>query len=275
MRTLAVLLVAVGVAAGPTAGEPGLPAPFQVEAIRVVAETPRVVVDLGKAEGRERPARESIGQVTLLGTLGSMSAGLEQIVKTCNYLCGDEIEECHYVAYFVPSAPLESLGSVLAAIPGVFALESYAPIERQSEASVTPHPLTDEFTSPIWPETKPEKVRHRIRIEEGSGVYEYAWGSSDPHEYPIRNCEWTPRGPVTRLVCQGLEALTFEGAPLLVSLDDYNEAAADLVASFRYGESEWFVLKLALKAQTVHGLIYRDAEGWHALILARNYSLLC
>ncbi len=140
---------------------------------------------------------------------------------------------------------------------------------------MAPHPLTDEFTSPIWPETKPEQVRQRIRIEEGNGVYEYAWGDSAPHEYPIRDCWWVPSGPVTRLVCQGLEALTFDGAPLLVSLDDYNESAADLVASFRYGESEWFVLKLALKAQTVHGLIYRDAEGWHALILPRDYSLLC
>ncbi len=96
MRSLAFLIIAVGVTTGPGAGEPGLPAPFQVEAIRVVSETPRVVVDLGKAEGRERPARESIGQVTLLGTQGFMSAGLEQIVKICNYLCGDEIEECHY-----------------------------------------------------------------------------------------------------------------------------------------------------------------------------------
>jgi hypothetical protein len=287
--TPALFLIVSTVVASAAVPDPGtppvvLPAPLQVEAVRVAADPydastlgpPRVVVDLGGAEGRERPDRAAFEKMTLLGTRGAGGGTLEEIVKVCNYLCSDEAEECHYVAHVVPAVPIAPLCTVVGAIPGEFEIEGYSPLAADGEpAGAAGVPVAGDFTSPIWPEDNPGGTRHRLRAEGESFVHEYAWGSSPTYEMPVGKCSLRRRGPLDRWVCSGLQALAFDGTPLLVSIDDYNIAEADVLASLEHGGETFFVIRLGLKAQTVHGLLYRDGTGRHALIHPRDYALLC
>ena len=47
--------------------------------------------------------------MTLIGTEGVMPASLEDVVKVCETLCGDELEECHYEGLLVPAGTLAAM----------------------------------------------------------------------------------------------------------------------------------------------------------------------
>jgi hypothetical protein len=80
---------------------------------------------------------------------------------------------------------------------------------------------------------------------------------------------------LTELRCDGV-ALVLDGArPLLFSYPDYNLAAAEVVAAFESGGTTYYLVRQAIKAQTVFGLLFRDAAGWRALFRPRDYALLC
>lgn len=263
-----------------------LPGPYQVQ--RVTREVdprdaphtlgrPRVMIDLGTAEGTPWPDRHRTTQMTLIGTEGVMPASLEDVVKVCETLCGDELEECHYEGLLVPAGTLAAIGTPVAAVSGTPALSDFVALgDVASERGRDTGALSDEYAHPIWPEENPGDLRHRFLRTGDAVTLEYAWGSSGEQSVPLRSCRFHGRGPVTRLACDAVEALLADGVPLLVSFPDYNRAGADLVASFVDAGQRYYVVRLALKAQTVYGLLYRDGDGnWQARFHPRNYSLLC
>ena len=270
-----------------TAGQAdtALSAPYQVEAVSSLRDrfdestslgAQRVVVDLGTAEATPWPDRNVYSTMTLIGTTGTMPASLDEIAKSCETLCGDDAEECHYVARLVPAGDLAALGDPLAAIADAHDFSDFAVTLEGS-----PRPATDlgalpsEFTSPIWPPEEQGGARFRFRYHDGSLVLDSAYGASDVQEIALGVCAFFDRGPLVRMVCDGVEALMADSRPILVSFPDYNTASADLFASFVHGGRTYHVVRLGIKAQTIYGLLYQDDGQWHARLRPRNYSLLC
>ncbi len=262
-----------------------LPAPYQVEAIARVwdkydassgLDQPRVVIDLGSAEGTPWPDRDASNMMTLIGTAGAMSASLDEIVKTCETLCGDEAEECHYVARLVPAGDPRTLGDPVAAFAGLHALSGYTPtpesVPRLPPGAGT---LSSQLVEPAWPTSEQGVPSYRFRRHDGSLILDSKYGASDIQEVSLGDCESYEMGPLVRMVCDGAEALIADGLPVLVSFPDYNLASADLLASFGHGGRTYHVVRLGIKAQTIYGVIYQDGGRWHARLRPRDYALLC
>jgi len=288
MRLVALFsAVFAALVSGSVSGQSGsvLPAPLQVEGVvrdlrgdhqPNTLGIPRVMINLGATEGRPWSDQEDSGRMTLLGTTGVMTAYLEEVVKVCETLCGDDAEECHYEGRLVPAGNLDSIGIPVAALPGERSLLDFASLEdRPPRSDVGPGELSDAFAAPIWPEDNPADTRHRFRRSGNDFTVEYAWGSVGGQTVPAGECRFYDRGPVTRMACAGVEALIAEGLPILVSFPDYNSAGADLIAAFTHDNQTYYVVRLALKVQTVYGLLFRDAAGWHARFHPRDYALLC
>ena len=262
-----------------------LPAPYQVEAISRVWDRfdestdlgrPRVVIDLGSAEGTPWPDRNAYNMMTLIGTAGAMSASLDEIVKTCKTLCGDEAEECHYVARLVPAGDLGTLGDPVAAFAGLHALSDYTPTpENVPRLPPGESTLSSQLVEPAWPTSESGVPRYRFRRHDGSLILDSQYGTSDIQEVSLGDCESYVLGPLVRMVCDGAEALIADGLPVLVSFPDYNLAGADLLASFDLGGRTYHVIRLGIKAQTIYGVIYQDGGSWHARLRPRDYALLC
>ena len=262
-----------------------LPAPYQVEAVVQRADgddsgrglgRPRVMIDLGTAEGEPWPDRSRPRMLTIIGNEGAIAASLEDVVKVCETLCGDEAEECHYEGVLVPAGSLATIGTPVAALSGEHTLSDFAAIDDSASGAADPVALSEAFETAIWPDDNPGDLRHRFLRNGDAFTLEYAWGTSGEQVVPIGSCRFHDRGAVTRMECGAVEALLADGVPILVSFPDYNTAGVDVVTRFVHGGQTHLVVRLALKVQTVYGLLFRSAGGgWQALFHPRNYSLLC
>ncbi len=262
-----------------------LSAPYQVEAVSRSRDrfdetpdlgTPRVVVDLGSAEDKPWPDRDAYSTMTLIGTAGTMTAHLEDIVKTCEALCGDEAEECHYVAQLLPAGDPETLGDPVAAFAGLHTLADFAPTPGSvPQPQLDRDSLSSQLLPPAWPTSQQGVPRYRFRRHDGALIMDSQYGVSDIQEVSLGECGFYDRGALVRMVCDGAEALIADGLPVLVSFPDYNIASADVLASLAHGEQTYYVVRLAIKAQTIYGLLYEDGGRWHARFRPRDYALLC
>lgn len=282
--SIAAALLGMPVATGNAQPASLLPAPYQVESVRQAVDGddsrqplggPRVTIDLGSATGRPWPARSQPTRMTLLGTEGAMTASLEDVIKVCETLCGDENEECHYEGILVPNGPLATIGAPVAALAGEYLLSDVASIRETAASDGDLPPFSSAFVPAIWPADNPADLRHRFVRDGDVFTLEYAWGSAGEQVVPLRACQFFDRGPVTRMACGGVEALLADGEPILVSFPDYNAAGADLVSAFVHDTRQYYVVRLALKVQTVYGLLFHDRGGWRARFHPRDYSLLC
>ena len=268
-----------------------LPAPYQVEAVeRSVPYSytedeslgpPMITVDLGTAEGRTPPVREGLETMTFLGAGGSAVGQLYDISKHCDYLCGDELEECHYVARYSLPPDTPALEAPLAALPGTLELTDYHD-PRQAE-------WIDNFTlAYVWTATgfSPEAWRpssqgatsHKLESwNEDSKDIAFRTRFPDGNEFSAQagSCRLRQGGDLNEVACNGLSLLFAEGTPLLLSYPDYNSPAARAVSSFTQGDRTYYLVLLGLKAQSVFGLLTKTLEGWIGHFQPRDYALLC
>lgn len=212
--------------------------------------------------------------MTVVGNAGVGRINLESIGKICEFLCGDEAEECHYVAYMVPVTELDEIGTPLLALPGDYALTDFTLPEPQ-EVAIDEALRERGFVRALWPD---EEGGYRYRFEPLAGgglAVEARWGEGDPYRYSSSGCRATKWKGLTTVMCDGMEGILVDGAPALVSYPDYNSPSAQILASFDHGGVTYHLVQLAIKAQTVYGLVVRTDEGWQALIRPRDYALLC
>jgi hypothetical protein len=293
MRTLPLLLVLLFAPLGALAQEATLPAPYQVEGLVVFKNDrhrlddglgltpPRLTVDLGDAEGAPHPGSAGWQRVTVIGSAGVAQGTLDDIRKTCDYLCGDAAAECHYQGLFVLDRPVEAIGTPLAALPGHHALAGFRPLRgeaAQFEGGLPALATGRDFAPLAWTPYGEEGPRLRItdwRPKERALALQGRWRDGEPFPVAGRACRSRQVEDLTELRCDGV-ALVLDGArPLLFSYPDYNLAAAEVVAAFESGGTTYYLLRQAIKAQTVFGLLFRDAAGWRALFRPRDYALLC
>jgi hypothetical protein len=281
-----VFALAVGFVSVPAAGEL-LPAPFQIDGVerdltdRFGIETYVIQVDLGAVAGKPVPGGESFRQMTVLGTSGTSPAFLHDIRKVCEFLCGDEGEECHYVARVSPNRPLEEIGTPLAAIPGAHGIEAFRSFEVESApapSELIAEWLGRDFERPAWPTDPSSVLEYRLResstADRELGL-EYRWSGGEVYSVEDRDCSVRSSAGLTELACSSFAMITQEGRPLLVSLADYNSATAETVAELDSAGTTYRVVRLGLKAQTVIGLLVETESGWRAMIRPRDYALLC
>jgi hypothetical protein len=293
------LPLALAPRAAPPAGEALLPAPYQVEGVvryrndvdagddGLGLAPALVAVDLGAVEGTPQPRAEDFRDMTLLGTAGAAAATLQDIVKSCEFLCGDEAEECHYLALLAPQGPpsagLETLGTPLAALPGHHEIAAFAPLAAEPLPQPPAAPAFSEaFAAPVWspyPEAQPAYRVTRWDPAAGALALELRYGADAPSRFETNDCTARGTGELTAVSCNALAFLAAGGRPLLVSFPDYNLAAAAPVARFEAAgpgaNIRYTLVRLGLKAQTVFGLLAATPAGWRARFRPRDYALLC
>jgi hypothetical protein len=270
-----------------------LPAPYQVEGLvrfkndryrlddGLGLNSPLVVVDLGEARDAPHPGSGRFQTMTIIGSTGIGLGKLHDIRKTCDYLCGDDGQECHYEALFMLDKPVETIGTPLAAIPGVQVLTGFLPATPggpQAEAGFPAGLLGEDFSPLAW--TPHGRDGPQLRItgwdsDQRKLDLEARWRTGDSFMVEAPECRLRRVGELTEMQCNGAALVLTGGAPLLFSYPDYNAAAAEVVATFEFGKSTLYLVRLGLKAQTVFGLLYGDKEGWRGLFRPRDYALLC
>jgi hypothetical protein len=292
MKLVAGIVVALLAASTAFAHEGLLPAPYQVDGVLqfrsdhyreddgLTLRAPLIAVDLGNAEGKPHPGSERFRAVTFIGSEGTATGTLYDIRKTCDYLCGDDGEACHYVALYSLSAPLEALGTPLMALAGDRDLTAFRGLRPVTPASGPAPRLAPgrDFAPPVWSPYTGENPLHRIggwsprsrtlRLEQ-----RYGDGEIITTEAP--DCEFRKAEGLTLARCNSLALILDGGDVLLLSFPDYNIAAAEVIARFAAGGQTYLVVQLGLKAQTVFGLLTKTPEGWRARFRPRGYALLC
>jgi hypothetical protein len=276
------------------ADEIGLDAPYQVVALSYFrsdqdrADTglgltaPYVIVDLGNAEKRPPPAREGLETMTLLGTGGSAPGRLYDIRKTCNFLCGDEGEACHYEAlYSLPQAAVARLGTPLVALAGEIETGNLRAFSDQAARPAKLEPPANpaaEFRPPLWTADPDAAPRYRVTAWDGATgalAMEFRYRDQPANEVLGRNCRAQGLGVLTALSCDGMALLVDDSRVLLFSWPDYNLAAAAPVLAFEAAGASHYLVRLGLKAQTVFGLLTGGSGGWRGAFRPRDYDLLC
>ncbi len=162
MSKLLIVFLLTALIAGSARGAEGLlPAPYQVEGVvqyrsdhqrlddGLGLAKPLVMVDLGDAQRRPHPGSRNVPEMTFIGTAGSAFGRLEDIAKSCAFLCGDDAEQCHYVARYAIDRPLAALGTPLVGLVGRHDVDGFAPLLAAS-AGATIGPFATELLPPVW-----------------------------------------------------------------------------------------------------------------------------
>jgi hypothetical protein len=240
-------------------------------------QSPRILVDLGNAQDRGLPDAASLREVTIVGTAGVARGTLEDIRKECDYLCGDEGEECHYVGLVVLNGALVDIGTPLVALAGGHELSDFRPWEGTTGMPPAP-PRRSVFSPLAWSPYPDYAPAYRIESWDAPSR-SLTLAQRDPSGEVVRlqgeQCESAHDGEILSLSCSGFALIVADGRPLLFSYPDYNIAAAQAVATFTLHGQVHYLVRYGAKAQTVFGLIVRGPEGWQALFRPKNYALLC
>jgi hypothetical protein len=284
---LGLVLIAFAAGAGRAEAPPG--APYQVLAATqfrddryrmgagLALQPPRILIDLGRAQDRRLPDASNLREVTIVGTAGVARGTLEDIRKDCEYLCGDEGEECHYVGIVVLDGPLADIGTPLVALPGDQALADFQAWESAPGMPPAP-PAWSVFSPAIWSPYPDYAPGYRVESWDApsrSLTLAQRAPSGEVLELRGERCESAHDGELLSLSCSGFALLLADGRPLLFSYPDYNLPAAEVVASFTRGGQRHYLVRYGAKAQTVFGLIVRGQEGWQAFFRPKDYALLC
>jgi hypothetical protein len=292
MKLVAGIAISLLAASTALAHEGFLPAPYQVDGVLrfrsdhyrendgLTLRAPLIAVDLGTAAGKPHPGSDSFRVMTFVGTGGGASGTLYDIRKTCDYLCGDDGEACHYVALYSLNTPLEALGTPLMALAGNRDLTAFRDLRPITPASGPAPRLTPGrgFAPPVWSPYASEDPTYRIggwSPQPRTLRLEQRYGDGKIITTDAPDCEFREAEGLTFARCNGL-ALILDGSDvLLLSFPDYNMAAAEAIARFAAGGRTYLVVRLGLKAQTVFGLLTKTPEGWRARFRPRDYALLC
>ncbi len=272
---------------------PALPAPYQVEGlVRLMSDRyvpheglglsePLVSIDLGNAEKAPHPGRRNFLTMTIIGSKGVALGQLVDIRKICDFLCGEDAEECHYVGLFQLDQPARTIGAPLAAIPGSAALLEFQSLMGEAPKPPAPFPadlIGKDFTPPVWSPYGKDGPELRITgwDSETRGLnLEERLRGGDTFPIEVAGCRLRRVDGLSELQCGGVALILSDEAPLLLSYPDYNIAAAELVATMKWNGSKLYLVRLGIKAQTIFGLLYQAKSGWKGLFRPRDYALLC
>ncbi|MCP3978220.1 MAG: hypothetical protein GY716_02655, partial [bacterium] len=170
-------------------------------------------LDLGRSEKQPVPDRDAYRQVTILGTEGATGGFVYGLQRICDFLCGDEHEECHYeIAAGAEGSKMLGVGAPVLAIVGSHAVTDYRPVV--GDPLELPGVLLDqEFASPIWPgpSAAGTEAGYRLRppqAEERQVRIEYRW-KSDGEIYGMddSSCYTQSIAGLTRVKCSSFVLL--------------------------------------------------------------------
>lgn len=284
-------LVAVLIFSPEIATSQAIRAPYQIDVIERTAERhdtseTRVVVGLGRARdpgdsetGVSPPDDDALDWMTVLGSRGFVFASRERTERRCEHLCGDELEECHWVGLYAPEGPLESIGVPIATLPGRLDLADYlGSVQLQSSsAPLASLAASDTAVALLWgPWPEAETQVKVTRWEATTGAFAGAVRSgSATSPLTAEQCESKPRDWLLEIDCGSFAVLASGDRPLLLSWADYNLAAAEPLARFVYHGSRHYVIRFGAKAQDVVGLVSAEPAGWRARFRPRDWALIC
>ena len=221
-------------------------------------------------------------ETTVLTEAGPVRAGLLDIRKSCEFLCGvapsmpvEEEETCHYQAALVLDPRADTGGAnLLAALPGAVAVTGFKPLEP-APLSPAQNRWSPEFHAPLWPEDAPERIRVD-RWDPAAGRLAYSVKTADGEQtFDEQGCRATAAAGLVQIACPSIAILAADGVPLLLSWAEYNQPNAVPVASFLHDGEPHVLVRLGLKAQTIYGLLIRRGENWVPLFRPAKRPLLC
>ncbi len=219
------------------------------------------------------PSREEFSPLILIGTEGVTSqASLYEFEKRCEFLCGDEAEECHHTALINYNG--QAIGTPLLALVGLAG--EISGFQKIEPGDTDP---TAEFSIPettlVWPPDNflaldfgGGKVNFSAG-KTGKGAYSYDAGAPD-----CKLISYTNTG-FSRLSCNGLEFLLHEQQPLLMSYADYNISSVQVLNTFQVNGQAYYTVLLALKAYTAYGILTLDETGWRFIVKPADWAQLC
>lgn len=268
-------------------------APYQIDSVeRSIdlynpAPVDVVVVALGRAGDRQSPDAgiplpddDDLAWMTILGTRGFVHASRSAIERHCEHLCGDELEECHWVGLYGPQTPLEAIGDPVAALPGRLNLTDYV---GSDDLAGTTDPLAS-----FAPGNSSEALLWGPWDDDGEArLLVTRWDPSDGtlagelrfngHTSPLSadDCESSPHDWLLEIDCGHFALLASGDRPLLLSHADYNLPKVEPLARFTHGGSRHYVVRFGAKAQDVVGLVSAEPTGWRARFRPRDWALLC
>lgn len=213
-------------------------------------QSPLVAVDLGHGERKPHPGSDNFREVTLLGTAGIGHGTLYGIEKHCAYLCGDEAEECHYVALYALRVPLAQIGTPFLAIPGRHELTGYTRLTGKPTGTEVALPKRD-FAPLAWYPYKDYDPAYRIAEWDADArrlVLESRNRTGPVTSSEGMACSVTRTDDLTSFSCDPFAVIAADGAPLLISNPNYNVRAAELVAAFELAGLRYYVARYGAKA---------------------------
>ena len=225
------------------------------------------------------PSRENFQQLLLIDSKGITTETIfYEFEKRCEFLCGDELEECHHTALIGWNQA--DIGVPLLAVAGLAGIDGKTAGVRDfvafTEQETT---LPPSFSVPEQPLLWPEENFLGITSRAGDSQFSIRYGVKKPYRYtqPDKQCRWTPypQTALRRLACSGTQVLLENQTPLLFSNPDYNLPNAQLVNRFRVGEQDYSTVMLALKAYTAYGLLTKVQGKWRFIARPADWARLC
>ena len=281
--TVAITIVATMTVSANAQPMPTLPAPHQLIGVEQRLDEDiyeradglteqRFVIDLNKTG--LPPRSEEIRDWTIAGSRGAAPATLVTIERRCEFLCGDELESCYYVAIVSLHSDAVDIGKPLAAFNGTFDLRNY---HKLADGAPAISPLQ---IGQIYPGILPGEKYSIKAFDNGSITFGFHWGTNEndnAHYVQSTQCQsysYDVFG-LFETRCIDLFVLSADEEILLASYGDYNSSKTAPIAKFERDGIQFVIIRYDAKAQDVYGVIYRASEGWRNLIRTRNRPLLC
>lgn len=238
---------------------------------------PQAQFEIGAVKKNERlvpiPDRSNFEHMLLVGTNGlTVKTSFVELEKVCEYLCGDEIEECHYTGLL--SWDGEDIGVPLLAVTGLLGEVSDFLSYIDTKASKMPD-LTIPEQALIWP----EENFLDITASNSESRFLIRYGVDKPYRYTqegkqCRLFDYKGTG-LLRLSCNVIEALLDGETPLFFSDADYNLPNTQLVNLFKIDGQVYYTVMLALKAYTAYGLLTKENGQWRFIVKTADWAGLC
>jgi hypothetical protein len=274
-----------------SAGADELDAPYQLDAMTfdlrdrgadpAADATFAILFDLDPMQAPTQGDVDRWSEATVLTEAGPVRAGLVEIRKSCQFLCGidpempaEERETCHYQAALALHPSADTGGAnFLAAFPGR--------IEITDFEMLTPTPLRSppswsrEFHATAWPADEAGRIRIDGWNPNTKRLQYTVEAMGEEHSFDEQGCRAATAAGLTAVQCQSLAVIAAEGVPLLLSVPDYNQAIAVPVASFTHDGALHVLVRLGLKAQTVYGFLVKRGDTWVPLFRKAERALMC
>ncbi len=240
-------------------------------------EQPLAQIGLSASQQGEKiipvPAREDFEHIILVGTENIASrTSLYEFEKRCEFLCGDDAEECHHTALIHYNnqdigTPLLALVGITGEISGFRKYEATETSEI-NELNIEKQPLSWPADNYLSLDMKNNEVTFTASYE-GRGAYSYDASAPD-----CKTIKYLDSG-FERLSCNGVEFLMHDQNPLLMSYADYNVSSVQVLNEFRIDNQVYYTVLLAMKAYTAYGVLTRTESGWRFIVRPADWASIC